>query len=106
MHEECSEAAPIIGDPGAADMGSQRLDSTLWSQPQLWPSSEVVITARLVVDGPGGLICSSVAVADFWSGEELAVDVRPALRFPQQAALSLLFIEERIRSALQQVGLF
>jgi hypothetical protein len=39
----------------------------------------------------------SVGVYDFWSGQPLALEVRPAMRFPLEFDLALLWLEERLR---------
>jgi hypothetical protein len=93
MDEECSAAAPIRGSVPSRDPGHVSPREHLWTQAQLWDASEIVITSRLVVDGPGGLLTASVDCTSFWDGTRLACEVRPALRFPHDRLVALAWIE-------------
>src|SRR6185295_14792450 len=93
MDEECSEAAP---DSPGRSVHHARLRGprhTVWSQPQLWDATQIVLHARMVIDGPGGDLTVSVECTDFWSGERLACEVRPALRFPTDRLVALAWVE-------------
>jgi len=93
MDEECSEAAPS-GPGGSVDhVGPRHPRQSVWSQPQLWDASEIVIHTRMVIDGAGGEFTASVECTDFWSGERLACEVRPGLRFPADRLVALAWFE-------------
>ena len=106
MDEECSEAAPSGPGFRAPDRRHQPSVENLWSQPALWANSEVIIRTQLVVDGPGGLLSASCEALDFWSGERIACEVRPSMRFPGEAHLALLWLEERQTTWLTAVAPF
>lgn len=106
MDQECSEAAPNSPRSRRAGHGRTRPVETVWSQPQLWDSTEVVLETRMVVDGPGGTFVASVAALDFWSGDAIALEVRTGMRFPSEVHLALLWFEERMLAYSASVAPF
>ena len=106
MGQECSEAAPIRGHLSVASPRRQRPSETVWDQPALWRTGEVVIVAKLVVDGPGGLLCASFEASDFWTGDRLAAEVRPALHFPRDRVAALGWVCDAMSALLDQIGPF
>jgi hypothetical protein len=60
----------------------------------------------LIVDGPQGSICASITVSDFWTEDDIAIEVISAAQFPRDLAIVLLWIEERIQHYCARVGPF
>jgi len=67
-----------------------------WEQLSALPPNYLIIEPKLVISGTEGMLTASITVSDFWSSERIACEVRPALRYPQDLHVTLLWLEERI----------
>lgn len=93
MDSKRDEVTPHRSGLRASVLGHDVPRGRVWTQPQLWDASEVILCARMVVDGPGGTFTASVEATEFWSGDRLACEVRPGLRFPTDRMVALAWIE-------------
>ena len=106
MSEECSEAAPSGGSGGSHHARPLDHHPPMWLQPPLWDANYVVITARLIVDGPGGGLTASVECTDFWTGERIACEVLPSLVDATHRLVALAWIEQLMLSYAEAVAPF
>jgi len=90
---EANSAHPSAEPPSPVPEDGSALG---WSQLRLLPGTSIVVAPKLIIDGPLGELCVSITVADFWTMDPIAVEVRPSMRFPQDLHLALLWLEERI----------
>jgi len=93
-----SEARPNRGTPDASATVPAESLAARWTQASLLPHAVIVVEPKLVVDGPSGDLTVSVRVREFWSNDQIALEVRPGLRFPQDLELALDWITALIRS--------
>jgi hypothetical protein len=106
MVKESSEASryDLDVDPSASvpDEGS----TPSWDQQTLFGSVHVIIQPQFVVDAAAGSMAVSVTVREFWSGDRLACEVNPALRFPADMPVALAWIEQRCMFFASQLSPF
>jgi len=67
-----------------------------WDQRTLFGDPDVDIETKCAISGTGGRFAASVTVRRFWDGTVIAVEVRPALHYPQDLHVALAWLEERI----------
>lgn len=96
MDDSPSEARPDVldgADPGPVPPVSV---PSGWDQQALFGQPDVDIETKLAISGTGSRFAASVTVTGFWDGAVIAVEVRPALHYPQDLHLGLAWLEERI----------
>lgn len=81
-----SESVPRRSDSGGSS----------WEQLSALPPNYLVIEPKMIISGAEGMLTASITVSDFWSTEVLACEVRPAMRYPGDLHVTLLWLEERI----------
>ena len=106
MQKSASEASPkhLCRDGSPTVPGEP--SSSGWNQLALLGHSAIVVRPQLVIDGPSGSVVASVTVEAFWTEETIAIEVRPAFKFPQDLHLALLWLEERMISYSNAVSPF
>jgi len=101
-----SEANPIgLGHSDGLQIGDKPRSAS-WSQEALFGVAQVVLTPKLIIDGPAGSIVASLTLQDFPAGEWLACEVRPGLRFPQDLDLALDWITALARAWCDKIAPF
>jgi hypothetical protein len=77
-----------------------------WYQAALFGLSDVVITPRLIISGAEGQMAVSIEVTEFWTGQTVASQVRPAMKFPAELNSALSWLEEQIRQFSASISPF
>jgi len=75
-------------------------------QNSLFGVAHVVLTPKIIIEGPTGSLNVSLTVEEFSTGQWLACEVRPGLRFPQDLDLALDWIVALSRSWCAQISPF
>jgi hypothetical protein len=88
-----------------AELTSQSAASR-WSQTTLIDPSSVRLDLTLFYDGPAESLCASATLRDFATCEQLACEVRPGLRFPQDLDIALAWLEQLARHFAARVSPF
>lgn len=72
----------------------------------LLPSGHIVVKPQIIIDGPASSMTASITVTDFWSEDDLAIEVISSATFPRDLAVVLLWLEERIQHYAARVSPF
>lgn len=96
MDDRTSEASPIGLDGRDSTTVPVELRPSSFSQPAFFGACQVSLEPKIIISGPEGMLTASITVVDFTTGEWLACEVRPAMAYPADFRLALLWLEERM----------
>ena len=106
MDERTTEGSPYDLDrEGSATVPAEPSTSS-WDQLALFGTTHAVIQPQFVIDAAAGSMAVSVGVKEFWSGDQLSLEVIPAMRFPSDLPVALAWIEQRIQHIASQLSPF